>query len=94
MARSPTTLDSRASGPANWVCLRYHTNPKCTAINAKMIPGTRNTWARKNREIHRSPANSLPKIIQCSHVPITGTERISPETIRTPIPDSRSSIME
>ena len=92
--RSPTTLDSRAPGPGNWVCFKYHTSARCTLINAIRIPGSRNTWPRKNREIHRSPSNSPPNAIQCAHVPTTGMDSRSPETIRTPIPESRSSSIE
>ena len=41
-----------------------------------------------------SPSNSPPKIIQCNQVPTTGTDSSSPEMIRTPMPDSRSSTIE
>ncbi|OLM28743.1 hypothetical protein Ae717Ps2_6062c [Pseudonocardia sp. Ae717_Ps2] len=39
MMRTPTTLFSVRPTPGNWVCFWYHTNPKCTAISARMTPG-------------------------------------------------------
>ena len=37
------------------------------------------------------PGNSLPNISQCIQVPITGIDRIRPDMIRRPAPESRSS---
>jgi hypothetical protein len=37
------------------------------------------------------PGNSPRNSTQCSHVPTTGMDRVNPEAIRSPVPESRSS---
>ena len=37
------------------------------------------------------PGNSLPNSAHCVHVPITGTDSVMPDAMRSPVPDSRSS---
>jgi hypothetical protein len=37
------------------------------------------------------PGNSPPNNAHCVQVPITGTDRVIPDAIRSPVPESRSS---
>src|SRR5699024_6868226 len=93
MIRTPTTLRSVRRTPGNWVCFWYQTNPRCTAINASMIPGTSRMCSVYSRGMNSPlPGNSPPNSAQCNQVPITGIDSTIPDNVaRTPVPDSRSS---
>ena len=45
----------------------------------------------KNRPMIKSPGKSPLNSDVIAHVPITGTDRMMPEAIRRPVPDSASS---
>src|SRR5699024_4175577 len=93
MIRTPTTFFSDFRTPGNWVCFWYHTNPRCTAIRASMIPGTNRMCSVYSRGMNSPvPGYSPPNSAQCNQVPITGMDSTMPDSVaRTPVPDSRSS---
>ena len=87
----PTTFSLVLPGPAHCVCFCTNTRIRCAVTRPTISAGISSTWMVNSRGMKSCPGKSPPNRKNETYVPTIGIDRMTPEAMRRPVPDSRSS---